>query len=124
MYIHVKTIISLTHIIIKIQTSWVSNELTNCCQGVLSWNFFFNLNKHNLKKSCIRETPNLLTNADGCTNTKKNNNNNNNYCNLRHFLLIFGNFQKWKRKISSRRRHALMVGDCASSHKIDYVTKF
>jgi hypothetical protein len=43
-----------------------------------------------------------------------------NYCNLRNFLLIFGNFQQWKRKISSRHH----VGDCASSHKIDYVTKF
>ena len=27
-------------------------------------------------------------------------------------------------KISLRRRHALMVGDSASSHKIDYVRKF
>ena len=27
-------------------------------------------------------------------------------------------------KISLRRRHALIVGDGASSHKIDYVSKF
>ena len=32
--------------------------------------------------------------------------------------------KSWFVKISLRRRHALMVGDGASSHKIDYVSKF
>ena len=32
--------------------------------------------------------------------------------------------QSWFVKISLRRRHAVMVEDGASSHKIDYVGKF